>query len=159
MGGVSRDVLIDSGSASTVISVHTGASTSGAKNWVTALQTFFGSESLKLKIQFHSEDSVAKTKIEVDYHFTVWQKRGRSLFGYSTDTDVGILHVGPAGTHGTGNCNTANEGILSATNRHGFSARNGEWGMRIVVDPKLFAWERPVCCMKVTKGFKDKGRD
>ena len=52
---------------------------------------------------------MTKTKVVHSPHRLA--KTGRCLFGYSADTDLGILHVSPAGTFGT--------------KRHVFSAHKG----------------------------------
>lgn len=65
----------------------------------------YGGRALEIESQFQSEISVGKTKIVADF---VVVKTGRCLLGYSTATDLGILRVDPAGTLGTGNCNTVN---------------------------------------------------
>ena len=59
--------------------------------------------------QFQSDVSVAKTKIVADF---IVVKTGRCLLGYLTATDLGILRVDPAGTFGTGNCNTVDNTLV-----------------------------------------------
>ena len=67
---------------------------------------------------------MTKTKTVVD--FIVWQKTGCCLLGYSTNTDIGIVHVGPAGTLGTGNCNTADDTYIQPDQK-----------------TRIFSWQRP----------------
>ena len=108
IGGVSRDMLIDSGSASNLISMGTVQELKhqGLKIELqpcTKKLYAYGGRELEIEGQFQSEVSVANTKIAADF---IVVKTGRCLLGYSTATDLGILRVGLAETLGTGACNT-----------------------------------------------------
>ena len=67
---------------------------------------------------------MTKTKVVHPPHRLA--KTGRCLFGYSADTDLGILHVGPAGTFVTGDCNTVDDTHFHRDQKTRISVRNGE---------------------------------
>ena len=63
----------------------------------------YGGQKLEVVGQFKSELAVEETKVLT--HFIV-VKRGRCLVGYSTATELGILHVGPVPKSRAESCNT-----------------------------------------------------
>ena len=108
IGGISRDVLIDSGSASNLISKDTLQELKyqglkiELKPCLKRLYAYGGRE-LKIEGQFQTEVSVPKAKVVADF---IVVESGRCLLGYSSATDLGILRVDLSGTLGTGDCNT-----------------------------------------------------
>ena len=144
IGGVSRDMLIDSGSASNLISMDTVQELKyhGLKIEVqpcTKKLYAYGGRELEVEGQFQSEVSVAKTKIVADF---IVVKIGRCLLGYSTATDLGILRVDPSGTLGTGNCNTVNDTLVGQLKAkypgvfHGIGKLKG-YQLKLHVDPSV----------------------
>ena len=63
----------------------------------------YGGQKLEVVGQFKSELAVEETNVLT--HFIV-VKRGRCLVGYSTATELGILHVGPVPKSRAASCNT-----------------------------------------------------
>ena len=63
----------------------------------------YGGQKLEVVGQFKSELAVEETNVLT--HFIV-VKRGRCLVGYSTATELGILHVGPVHKSRAASCNT-----------------------------------------------------
>ncbi|PFX13293.1 Uncharacterized protein K02A2.6 [Stylophora pistillata] len=108
IGGINRDVLIDSGSASNLISKDTLQELKyqglkiELKPCLKRLYAYGGRE-LKIEGQFQTEVSVPKAKVVADF---IVVESGRCLLGYSSATDLGILRVDLSGTLGTGDCNT-----------------------------------------------------
>ena len=97
IGGISRDVLIASGSASNLISKDTlqELAYQGLKiefKPCTKRLYAYGGRELGVESQFHSE--VSESKANVVANFIVVDS-GRCLLGYSTVTDLGILRVDP----------------------------------------------------------------
>ena len=99
----------------------------------------YGGRELEVEGQFQSEVSVAKTKIVADF---IVVKTGRCLLGYSTATDLGILRVDPAGTLGTGNCNTFDDTLVGQLKAkypsvfHGIGKLKGHQ-LKLHVDPSV----------------------
>ena len=118
IGGVSIDMLVDSGSTSNLISMstlwelkHQGLNVELQP--CTKKLYAYGGRELEVEAQFQSEVSVAKTKIVTDF---IVVKTGRCLLGYATATDLGILHVGPVETFNAGNCNTVDDTFVGELN-------------------------------------------
>ena len=99
----------------------------------------YGGRALEIEAQFQSEVSVGNTKIVADF---IVVKKGRCLLGYSTATDLGILHVDPAGTLSTGNCNTVNSTFVGQLEAkypsvfHGIGKLKG-YQLKLHVDPSV----------------------
>ena len=114
IGGISRDVLIDSGSASNLISKDTlqELEYQGLKIELkpcTKRLYAYGGRELGVEGQFHSEVSVLKANVVANF---IVVDSGRCLLGYSTATDLGILRVDPMGTLRTGDCDTVDDTFL-----------------------------------------------
>ena len=108
IGGISKEVLVDSGSASNLIS-QDELKNLQSQGLNIELQSCskklyaYGGQKLEVVGQFKSELAVQETKVLT--HFIV-VKRGRCLVGYSTATELGILHVGPVPKSRAASCNT-----------------------------------------------------
>ena len=85
-------------------------------------------------------------------------KTGRCLLGYSTATELGILHVDPAGTLGTGNCNTVDDTFVGQLQAKYPSVFHGigklkDYQLKLHIDPSV----TPVVQkMRVPFSLKDK---
>ena len=93
IGGISRDVLVDSGSTSNLISKDTlqKRKCQGLKVELkpsTKRLYAYGGRELRVEAQFQSEVSVLKSKVVTN--FIVVESR-RCFLGYSTVTNLGIL--------------------------------------------------------------------
>lgn len=144
IGGVNREVLVDSGSGSNLISLDTvkELKQQGLKIQLqpcTRKLYAYGGRALEIEGQFQSEVSVGKTKIVADF---IVVKMGRCLLGYSTAVDLGILRVDPAGTLDTGNCNTVNSTFVGQLEEkypsvfHGIGKLKG-YQLKLHVDPSV----------------------
>ena len=108
IGGIRKEVLVDSGSASNLIS-QDELKNLQSQGLNIELQSCskklyaYGGQKLEVVGQFKSELAVEETKVLT--HFIV-VKRGRCLVGYSTATELGILHVGPVPNPLAESCNT-----------------------------------------------------
>ena len=109
IGGISKDVLVESGSASNLISQDELKKTLQSQGLKIELQLCskklyaYGDQKLEVVGQFKSELAVEDTKVLT--HLVV-VKRGWCLVGYSTATGLGILHVGPVPNPVAESCNT-----------------------------------------------------
>ncbi|KAL9954402.1 hypothetical protein ACROYT_G041935 [Oculina patagonica] len=116
VGGVNRDVLVDSGSGNNLISMDT---VKESKH-----------QGLNIQLQPCTRKLYA------------YGGRALEIEGYSTATDLGILRVDPAGTLSTGNCNTVNStfvGHLEAKYPsvfHGIGKLKG-YQLKLHVDPSV----------------------
>ena len=69
-------------------------------------------------------------------------RTGHCWLGYLTATDLGILHVDPAGTLGTGNCNTVDDTLVGQLKAkypsvfHGIGKLKG-YQLKLHVDPSV----------------------
>ena len=144
IGGVNRDVLVDSGSGSNLISMDTvkELKQQGLKIQLqpcTRKLYAYGGRALEIEGQFQSEVSVGNTKIVADF---IVVKMGRCLLGYLTAVDLGILRVDPAGTLDTGNCNTVNSTFVGQLEEkypsvfHGIGKLKG-CQLKLHVDPSV----------------------
>ena len=158
IGGVSRDMLIDSGSGSNLISMGTVQELKhqGLKIELQPCKKklyAYGGRELKVEGQYQSEVSMPKTKIvdrvvqtlycntKIVADFIV-VKTGRCLLGYSTATDFGILRVGLAETVGTGACNTVDGTFVGQLKAkypnmfHGIGEIKG-YQLKLHIDPSV----------------------
>ena len=144
IGGISRDVLIDSGSASNLISKDTLQELEyqmlkiELKPCTKRLYAYGGRE-LGVQGQFHSEVSVSKANVAANF---IVVDSGRCLLGYSTATDLGILRVDPMGTLGTGNCNTVDDTLLGELKAKYPSVFQGigklkDYRLKLHIDPSV----------------------
>ena len=144
IGGVSRDMLIDSGSGSNLISMGTVQELKhqGLKIELqpcTKKLYAYGGRELEVEGQLQSEVSVAKTKIVPDF---IVVNTGRCLLGYSTAIDLGILRVGLAETVGTGACNTVDGTFVGQLKAkypnvfHGIGKVKG-YKLKLHIDPSV----------------------
>ena len=97
IGGIRKEVLVGSGSASNLISRNEfkNLQSQGLKIELQSCSKklyVYGGQKLEVVGQFKSELAVDETNVLK--HFIV-VKPGRCLVGYSTATELGILHVGP----------------------------------------------------------------
>ena len=97
IGGIRKEVLVDSGSASNLISRDELKSlqSQGLKIELQSCSKklyAYGGQKLEVVGQFKSELAVGETKVLAQF---IVVNRGRCLVGYSTATELGILHVGP----------------------------------------------------------------
>ena len=144
IGGISRDVLIDSGSASNLISKDTlqELEYQGLKIELkpcTKRLYAYGGRELGVEGQFHSEVSVSKANVAANF---IVVDSGRCLLGYSTATDLGILRVDPMGTLGTGNCNTVDDTLLGELKAKYPSVFQGigkrkDYRLKLHIDPSV----------------------
>ena len=101
IGGISKEVLIDSGSASNLEISQGDFKELEQKGLKVALQPSnkklygYGGQGLVVVERFTSE--LLGDNAKVSAQFTV-VKKGRCLLGYSTAIDLGVLHVGAAPT-------------------------------------------------------------
>ena len=89
--------------------------------------------------RFQTEVAVSKAKIVADF---IVVKTGRCLLRYSTATELGILHVHPAGTLGTGDCNTVNDNFVEQLKTNNPSVFHGigklkDYQLKLHVDPSI----------------------
>ena len=109
IGGISKEVLVDSGSASNLISQDELKKPLQSQGLKIELQLCskklyaYGDQKLEVVGQFKSELAVEETKVLT--HLVV-VKRGWCLVGYLTATELGILHVGPVPNPIAESCNT-----------------------------------------------------
>ena len=144
IGGISREVLIDSGSASNLISKDTVQELKhqGLKIELqpcTKRLYAYGGREVEVEGRFQTEVSVSKAKIVADF---IVVKTGRCLLGYSTATELGILHVDPAGTRGTGDCNTIDDNFVGQLKTKYPSVFHGigklkDYRLKLHVDPSV----------------------
>ena len=144
IGGISRDVLIDSGSASNLISKDTlqELEYQGLKIELkpcTKKLYAYGGRELGVEGQFHSEVSVSKANVAANF---IVVDSGRCYLGYSTATDLGILRVDPMGTLGTGNCNTVDDTLLGELKAKYPSVFQGigklkDYRLKLHIDPSV----------------------
>ena len=142
IGGISREVLIDSGSACNLISKDTVQELKhqGLKIELqpcTKRLYAYGGQEVKVEGRFQTEISVSKSKIVADF---IVVKTGRCLLGCSTATELGILHVDPAGTIGTGDCNTVDDNFVGQLKTKYPSVFHGigklkDYQLKLYVDP------------------------
>ena len=144
IGGISKDVLIDSGSASNLISKDTLQELKyqgleiELKPCTKRLYAYGGRE-LGVEGQFQTEVSVLKAKVVANF---IVVETGRCLLGYSTATDLGILRVDPTGILGTGDCNTVDDtfvGELKAKYPSVFQGigKLNDYQLKLHVDPSV----------------------
>ena len=112
--GVSRNMLIDSGSVSYLVNLSTVQELKhqGLKTELqpcTKASYVYGGRELEVEGQFQIEVSITEKTIVVDF---ILVKTGSCLLGYSTATDLGILRVGQAETVNTGTCNTVDDSFV-----------------------------------------------
>ena len=144
IGGISRDVLIDSGSASNLISKDTlqELKYQGLKIELkpcTKRLYVYGGRELGVEGQFQSEVSVSKAKVVANF---IIVESGRCLLGYSTATDLGILRVDPMGTLGTADCNTVDDTFVGELKAKYPSVFQGigklkDYQLKLHVDPSV----------------------
>ena len=144
IGGISRDVLIDSGSASNLISKDTlqELKYQGLKIELKPCKKrlyAYGGRELGVEGQFQTEVSVSKTKVVANF---IVVESGRCLLGYSTATDLGILRVDPKGTLGTGDCNTVDDTFVGELKAKYPSVFQGigklkDYQLKLHVDPSV----------------------
>ena len=108
IGGIIKEVLVDSGSASNLISQDElkYLQSQGLKVELQLCSKklyAYGGQKLEVVGQFKSEMAVEETKVLT--HFIV-AKGGRRLVEHSTATELGILHVGPVRHPLAESCNT-----------------------------------------------------
>ena len=97
IGGVTKEVLIDSGSVSNLMGeeIFQELTCLGLKSELqhcTKKLYAYGGQELEVVGQFHVEISVAKARVKAIF---VVVKKGRCLLGYSTAKDLGVLRIGP----------------------------------------------------------------
>ena len=144
IGGISKDVLIDSGSASNLISKDTLQELKyqgleiELKPCTKRLYAYGGRE-LGVEGQFQTEVSVLKAKVVANF---IVVETGRCLLGYSTATDLGILRVDPTGILGTGDCNTVDDTFVGELKAKYPSVFQGigklkDYQLKLHVDPSV----------------------
>jgi len=144
IGGISRDALIDSGSASNLISKDTlqELEYQGLKFELKPCKKrlyAYGGLELGVEGQFHSEVSVSKANAVANF---IVVDSGHCLLGYSTATDVGILRVDPIGTLRIGDCNTVDDTFLGELKAKYPSVFQGigklkDYQLKLHIDPSV----------------------
>lgn len=144
IGAISRNVLIDSGSASNLISKDTLQELKNQglkiefKPCTKRLYVYQGRE-LGVEGQFRSEVSVSKAKVVAKF---IVVESGHCLLGHSTAIDLGILRVDPMGTRETGDCNTVDDTFVGELKAKYPSASQGigkieDYQLKLHVDPSV----------------------
>ena len=105
IGGISREVLVHSGTASNLIIKDTVQELKHQELKIklqpcTKSLYAYGGREVNDEGRFQAEVSVSKANKDCGGDFIV-VKTERCLLGYSTATELGILHMDPAGTPGT----------------------------------------------------------
>lgn len=142
--GISRNVPIDSGSTSNLISQDTlqELKYQGLKiELKLCIKRFYayGDRELGVEGQFQSEVSVSKAEVVANF---IVVESGRCLLVYSTAVDFGILHVDLMGTLETGDCNTVDDtfvGELKAKYPSGFQGirKLKDYQLKLHVHPSV----------------------
>ena len=144
IGGVSRNMLIDSDSASNLVNLSTVQELK--HQWLkielqpcTKKLNAYGGRELEVEGQFQIDVSTTEKKIVVDF---IVVKTGRCLLDYSTATDLGIVPVRQAETVNTGNCNTVDDSFVGQLKANYPSVFKGigklkNYKLKLHIDPSV----------------------